>query len=82
MTCSLRTNRQTDRQTDRQTEVLKTENPIRASAFQASACDLSGPINNVSKRVMKYTHYTLSDPDSVTRLAVKGKHTYLSSRPE
>ena len=63
-------------------EVLTTEYPIRASAFQASACDLSGPINNVSKRVMKYTHYTLSDPDSVTRLAVKGKHTYLSSRPE
>ena len=27
-------------QTDTQTEVLKTENPIRASAFQASACDL------------------------------------------
>ena len=30
-------------QTDTQTEVLKTENPIRASAFQASACDMSGP---------------------------------------
>ena len=27
-------------QTDRQTQVLKTENPIRASAFQASACHL------------------------------------------
>ena len=48
------------------TEVLTNEYPIRASAFQASACDLSGPINNVSKRVMKYTHYTLSDPDSDT----------------
>ena len=30
----------TDRQTDTQTEVLTTENPIRASAIQASACDL------------------------------------------
>ncbi len=31
-------------QTDTQTEVLITEYPIRASAFQASACDMSGPI--------------------------------------
>ena len=30
-------------QTDRQTEVLITEYPMRASAFQASACDMSGP---------------------------------------
>merc|ERR1711923_63221 len=29
--------------TDRQTEVLITEYPMRASAFQASACDMSGP---------------------------------------
>ena len=31
-------------QTDTHIEVLITEYPIRASAFQASACDLSGPI--------------------------------------
>ena len=31
---------QTHRQTHTHTEVLTTENPIRASAFQASACDL------------------------------------------
>ena len=30
--------------THRHTEVLIPEDPIRASAFQASACDMSGPI--------------------------------------
>ena len=30
--------------THRHTEVLIPEYPIRASAFQASACDMSGPI--------------------------------------
>ena len=34
------TDTQTDRHTDTQTEVLKNRDPIRASAFQASACDL------------------------------------------
>ena len=33
----------TDTQTHRHTEVLIPEYPIRASAFQASACDMSGP---------------------------------------
>ena len=36
---------QTETHTDTQTEVLITEYPIKASAFQASACDMSGPIN-------------------------------------
>ena len=34
----------TDTHTDTHTEVLITEYPIKASAFQASACDMSGPI--------------------------------------
>ena len=38
VTCSPRTDRQTD------TKAI-TEYPIRASAFQASACDMSGPTN-------------------------------------
>ena len=37
-------NAQTHRHTDTQTEVLIPEYPIKASAFQASACDMSGPI--------------------------------------
>ena len=40
VTCSLRTHKHTNTQTHRHTEVLTTENHIRASAFQASACDL------------------------------------------
>ena len=34
----------TDTHTHRHTEVSITEYPIKASAFQASACDMSGPI--------------------------------------
>ena len=33
-----------DRFLGEHTEVLITESPIRASAFQASACGMSGPI--------------------------------------
>ena len=35
---------ETHKRTHRHTEVLIPEYPIRASAFQASACDMSGPI--------------------------------------
>ena len=38
------THTNTHTHTHTHTEVLITEYPIRASAFQASACDLSGPI--------------------------------------
>ena len=34
-------------QTHRHTEVLTTEYPISASVFQASACDMSGPIKSL-----------------------------------
>ena len=59
VTCGLRT--------DRQTQVLTTEYPIRASAFQASACDLSGPIylfsSNTGAEIMITSVYMCRQTD-------------------
>ena len=47
--------------THRQTQVLTTENPIRASAFQAYACDLIWAVQQKAQTV--YYHLKASMPE-------------------
>jgi len=50
-----------DRYTDRHTEVLITGYPIRASSFQASASDMSGPIMTTVLLAKMTIYFILSD---------------------